>query len=259
MGKSFSFAGLDISSGFYRITETDVFSNPDREVKAIELARADGSEAVFDRYKDRSITMAGIIKNTTSDLVEAQLDTLKQYVQATGALDVGYAGGIRRWPNTKLQNLIVTRDAGDITQMGVSYNFYAPKAWALDTTQGQLVTNPTTITAASNSYAVNVAGSYPALPIYTFTINSISVTSSWVLILSNTAESRFLTITIPAPAAGGVLVVDCVNTLVTYNSTPVRATGRYPVFAPLSGTLGISDNGAARNLTLAAPYDKRYL
>ncbi len=256
--KLFSFAGLDLSSGNYRIQDTNAFSNPDREVKAIELARSDGSEAVFKRYKERHITMNGLIKGSSSDDVEAVLDNLKLYLDRVGVLDIGYRGGIRRWPNAIMENAIVSRAGSDINQMGISYSFFVPKPWALDTTSAALAT--ATITAPSTSISVNVAGSYPALPVYTLTINTISPNNNMLnLVISNQAESRYLTISRQNPLAGDVIVIDCVKGEVRYNGIAIRATGRFPVFAPLGGTLVITHDAVALNMGLLSPYDKRFL
>lgn len=257
MGKTFTFAGLDLSSGSYRVMATNAFSNPDREIKAIELARADGSEAVFKRYKDRNITIDGLIKGTSSNDVESILDTLKTYTGRSGALDIGYITGIRRW-QAELQNFIVSRDSSDITQMGISYSFYSPKAWAVDTTSADIVT--ATLTASSTSISVNASGSYPALPVYTLTLNAISTASGVLnLTISNAVESRYLTISIPSPVATDVIVIDCVKAEVRYNGIAIRAVGRFPIFAPGSGTLGISDDAVSRNISIDGPYDLRFL
>lgn len=257
MSKPFAFAGLDLTTGNYRVLSTNAFSNPEREIKAIELARADGSEAVFKRYKERAITLDGLIKGTSSSDVETTLDTLKTYLNRSGPLDIGYKSGIRRW-QCEMQNFIVSREATDINQMAVSYSFYSKKPYSVDTTSANLAS--TTITAATNSISVTGQGSYPSLPIYTLTINAISATSTILnLVISNHTESRYLTITRSNPVAGDVIVINCLDSSVTYNGIAMRARGRFPIFAPGSGTLGISDDAVSRNISVDAPYDLRFL
>lgn len=257
MARSFVFGPLSLSSGSYRVTGTDAFSAPDVEAKAIEMARTDGTKEVFSRYRERSINVEGYITANTESLADTALDVIKAYMKTLNNLDVGYAGGTRRW-SCRFTNLQITRNAEDITQMLYRATFYSPKPYASDTTSAYLYN--AAITSGSNSLAISVLGSYPATPIFTLTINSISPSGANTIVIGNPAESSYLSIT-GNFVAGDIITIDSnpESRSVKINGVVVPTSGPFPAWAPGSGTLSITDTATSRNITVSAPYPPRYI
>lgn len=257
MARSFQFGSLALSSGNYRVTATDAFSAPDVENKAIDMARTDGTKEVFSRYRDRSISVEGYITTASESAADTALDVLKAFMKTLDNLDVGYAGGTRRW-NCRFTNLQITRNAEDINQMLYRATFYSPKPYAKDTTSTYLYN--AAVTSGSNSLAVSVAGSYPATPIFTLTINSISPSGPKTITIGNPAESSYLAIT-GSFIAGDVITIDTnpESRSVKHNGVVIPSTGPFPAWAPGSGTLSVTDTATARNITVSAPYPPRYI
>lgn len=259
MARSFIFGPLTLSSGNYRVTAADVFSAPDVEAKAIELARTDGTKEVFSRYRDRTLTLEGLIKPTTQTeaAADAALDVLKTYMKTLDNLDVGYNGGTRRW-RARFTNLQITREAHDITVMGYRASFYAAKPYANDTTSATLYSG--TVTLGSNSLGITVNGSYPASPVFVLTIGSISPSGANTIIIGNPAESSYLSITGNFVATDVITIDTNPETRgVQLNGVPIPTTGPFPAWAPGPGTLSVADTATSRSITVLATYPPRYI
>lgn len=257
---SFAILGLDLQSGDFRVTDTDAFGSAERDIKALQLAREDGAVAVFKRFKDRNINVNGYIKSTDKASAEASLDQLKTLVASAnlGNLDVGYRNGIRRW-NVLNANIIIGRSGQDISYIPYSMQFYSPKPYATDNTTSNIIT-PATLTTGSNYLAAAVLGSYPAQPVFTLTVNSISPTISSVdIIIGNSAEGRYLTIR-GIRTAGDVITVDCQNKQLFINGVlTLPYGGQFPLWAPGPGTVEVSDTASTRNISISDSYPPRWL
>ncbi len=255
--RTFAFSTITLSAGNYRVTGTDAFSNPEREINAIQMARTDGAIAVFERFKDRTINLDGIITTSSSANADAALDALKALVNAKyGNLDIGWgSSSTRRW-NAILKNLIISRNEGDISRMGYSAQFYCPKPYATDTTSSTMINQA--VTSTTNSIGVTIAGSYPASPLFTLTINSIAPSGAIEITLGNSAENRSIKVNANF-VAGDVLVIDSDNNKVTLNGATVPFSGAFPIWVPGSGTIQVSDTATSRNITVLGTYPPRYL
>ena len=257
---SFAVLGLDLQSGYFRVTETDAYGSAEREIKAVQLAREDGAVAVFKRFKDRNITVSGYIKAPDKDTAEASLDQLKTLIASAniGALDVGYRSGYRRW-NVLNANIIVGRAPQDISYIPFSLQFYSPKPYATDGTTASLIT-PAVLTTGSNYLSAAVVGSYPAQPVFTLVVNSISPTISSVdIIIGNSAEGRYLTIR-GIRTAGDVITIDCENKQLYINGVlTLPYGGQFPLWAAGPGTVEVSDTASSRNISISDGYPPRWL
>ncbi len=257
MGRLFDFTGFVLSTAPYAVLGTDAFSGPEREIISKELARADNAVAVFRRYRSRIINLNGEVTTNTSDAADLLQDTLKlkTLFAPKGFLNIGYAGGTRKWP-AECTNCFITRTAQDISRFTYSMQFFADKAYATDGTTGTLLN--TTITAA-NPFAVSVIGTFMALPQLTLTINSVSAAGPVDIIIGNPDSSEYLTIPQRTLTAGDTITIDSDNEQVFHNSTLVAASGYFPGWAPGNGSLEYSDTASARNISIVGSYEKRYL
>lgn len=258
---AFNLAGLDLQSGYFRITDTDAFGTAEREIKAMQIAREDGAVAVFKRFKDRNITADGYIKAPDKTTAEASLDQLKAAVAGLSALtnlDVGYRGGTRRW-QVFSANIVVGRKGHDVSFIPFSLQMYSPKPYAVDTAASTLVT-PGNHTAGSSYWPLTVAGSYPAQPVITLTISALNPTNSSIdIIVGNSAESRYLTIR-GQRAVNDVITIDTLNKQLYINGTLTQPYGgQFPLWAPGPGTLEISDTATSRTIAVADSYTPRWL
>lgn len=258
---AFSLAGLDLQSGYYRISETDAFGTAEREIKAMQLAREDGAVAVFKRFKDRNINASGVIKAPDKSTAEASLDQLKAAIAGLNALsnlDVGYRGSTRRW-QVFSANILVPRGGRDVSVIPFSLQLYSPKPYALDTAASTLVT-PGNHTTGTSYWPIIVSGSYPAQPVITLTVSAINPSNSSVdIIVGNSAENRYLTIR-GQRTVGDIITIDTQNKQLYINGTLTQPYGgQFPLWAPGPGTVEISDTATTRTIAVADSYTPRWL
>lgn len=257
MSRAFNFNGFDLQAAPYSVIDTDAFSSPEREVISHELARSDNAVSVFRKYKSRVINLSGLIADSTSDLVDAEIDAIKFNLMngGKGVLNIGWAGGTRSWGAEVINNFI-TRKNNDVTRANYSAQLFCEKAYA---TNGQTGTLITSTLAANTVYAVAVDSTFMVEPVLVFTINSIATAGLIDITIGNPASSEYITIPKRNVVAGDTITVDTNTKQVFHNTTLVPATGYFPGWAPGNGSIEYTDTAAARNISLVGTYEKRYL
>lgn len=257
--RAVSLEGLDLQAGNFRVTNTDAFSSPKKEITLIELARDDGARNVFERFTQRDIGVEGYINSSTSDDADASVDLLKTYLNRKDLeLKIGFAGGSRIW-TVAFQELAIGKNTNDPTYYSWTGKFLAPKPFAIDETSSSTLASESALTAATSIIAVDGEGTYLVVPEIVITINSIDPDDSDVSItVSNPATSRSMTIT-QTLQAGDVITLDCFNKVIYLNSAVIPGVGNFPTWLPSAGTLEVSDTATTRNIDVSATYRKRYL
>lgn len=257
MARSITFSGFDLQAAPYSIISTDAFSSPEREIIFQELARADNAVAVFRRYRSRTITVGGMISDSTSDLLDADIDTLKLKVMQAGkgTLAVGWAAATRNW-GAECKNMIISRANTDVSRAAFSAEFFCENAFCTDGVTGTLLS--TTVTDA-NPFSVVSNGTFISSPFITLTINSIGTATAVDIIIGNPTSSEYITVPSRTYVAGDTVTIDCDNKQIFHNSTLVAGEGYFPNWAPGNGSLEYSDTASARNISLVTTYETRYL
>jgi len=103
------YGDFDLQANGVTTTDTDLYSAPQNAVQADDLAEADGSLIVQQRYKSKTFTITGRLRTDTVALTDQLIDTFKIAMSRKNqAFDIDYAGGIRRYLATA-QNIIITR------------------------------------------------------------------------------------------------------------------------------------------------------
>lgn len=257
--KPFSFNGFGLSTDPYRVTDTDAFTAPTKEITVAELARAHGGVALFRRFKPRTINISGYFKDADSDALEADLDALKNnLLNVTGQLAVGYRSGFRYW-TAEGQNVNISRGATDVTKMAYSAQFLAPSPFATDGTTQNLFTAVTGNTNRSFQLGVNNIGTFLALPFITITMTAISPTNAPITItIGNPATNEYLSFS-GTFNNGDVITIDVVNEQIYQNATLLNPTGLFPTWLPGAGIMDYSDTAASGTLSLTGTYPPRYL
>lgn len=259
MGRSASFNSFDLQGVPFRMISTDAFSAPEKEIIKEELARSDNAVAVFRRYKSREINLSGLIVDSSSDLVDTDIDLIKLKVMFAqkSNLDIGWAGGFRRW-GAECKNLIITRSNTDVSRAGYDVQFFCEEAFATDGTSSDLL-GASTVTITDNGFIYfSAQGTALAMPVFQLTINSITA-GPIDIIIGNPASGEYITIAGRSYIAGDVLTIDTHAKKIFHNATQLPGSGYFPAWPPGSGSFEYSDSAAARNISVASPYDKRYL
>lgn len=257
MARAVILDGLDLQSGAYRITDTDAFSSPVKDVNIIELARKDGAKAVFERYKSRKINLTGYIQTDTVNEADSALDTLKSFINRRGLeLKIGYLDEYRVF-TVNTESLQVARKNTDVSRMGFNIQSVAPNPFAVDETETTLV-DESGVTSSAN-ISVNAGGSYFALPLIVITINAIDPDDSPVTItIGNAIENTYMSIT-GTFVAGDVITLDSYNEIIYLNSAIIEGDGIFPIWSPAGGTFEYTDDATTRDIDILATYYRRWL
>lgn len=257
--KAVSFRGLSLQTGPYRTSDSgDLYNSPQREIMSKELARSDNAVKVYRRYKSGNKTIAGTIRGDTETALEQSIDALKlQLLNQEGELSYGWAGGTRHF-NAECLNVNIARGATDLTRAAWSAQFYLDMAFATDGQTLNLFTAGT-VSLGSQSFAVNNAGTYLAIPYITLTLTAYepNLTESTITV-GNPASSEYLDIT-GIFKDGDIITIDCLNKQVFRNAELMKPVGLYPAWAPGPGLIDFSDTGSSRTIPSTGTYQPRYL
>lgn len=259
MAISFDFDTANLQSGNYRITETDAFSAPTKDMKILERARRDGNVLLFDRLKGREINAKGYIQASSSANLKTSMDALKALLMiGKKVLKITEDGAYRQWSEAVLQNVNISRGAQDISHAAFSLQFWTGEPYAVDGNNDTLLTK-TGLTAGYSSDAITALGTYLTYPTIAMTLNSVSpTTSDQEIAIGNPSTTQQLRI-VRTWAAGDVVSIDLLNKKVYVNGTLVAAEGRFPAWIPGSGNFEYVDSFTSRNIDYTVTAARKWL
>jgi hypothetical protein len=229
-------------------------SSPDCDLPTEQIARRDGSVIMSDYWIKKTIISNGhIIGSSVADL-DSKIDALKQNLVGTNLnLDIGYAGGTRRYLAT-VRKIDIEREHYNNywTPFTIEFVCADPFGRATSSTNHSLDAQ----VASPFSLAFSMVGSIPAYPVITLTCDAINSVS--VIKIENTVTTDFLTVT-RTFTAGDILEVDCNNQTVKANTVEVDYSGIFPSFIVGSNTVKITVTGTSFSIDLDVDYTKLYL
>lgn len=257
MARSVVLDGLDLQAGYFKITDTDLFNAPPKDIDIIELARKEGAKVVFERFGSRKFNLTGYIQADTEDNADASLDQLKSFVSRRGLqLKVMYRGAYRIW-TVNLESLQTARRNTDVSRMPFNLAGVAPNPFAVDEARTTLV-DETGITEATNIPIVG-GGSFFAQPLTVITINSIDPDDANATIsIGNAIENTYIDIT-NTFEAGDVLTIDSFNEIIYKNSEIIEGDGIFPIWSPTGGTFEFSFDANSIDVDIFSDYLRRWL
>lgn len=253
-----TFAGVDLSSGANTITETDAFSAPSKTTKIIELARRDGSVQVFEKFNSKTISVSGYVKADTGLNLRAAMDQLKKLLLAPkSSLVLTEDAYPMTWDQVKMRNLNISRDRTQVTYATWSAEFFSQQPFGVDGVSDTWFDQD--VTAASNTVAFVVNGTYPGYPIIDITVTAIDPDDAdTTIVFGNPATSQLLEIT-RTFTAGDIINIDTLNRRVFIGTELISPDGQFPAWIPGAGTFEVSDIATTRTLHIKAVAPRRYL
>jgi len=203
-----------------------------------KLASRDGGKFLSANFNPRVIRLRGYIKSTTQALLEGAIDDFKEVLNATTKnLDIGYAGGTRRYV-CDMARITLLREHFNTTFAEWEVEFICiktPFGKTVDTTSSE----HTIASLATYAGSFVALGSYKPKPriIITFTevagVNDIRIrnttTGDWIDISNANGYVN-----------NDVIEVDCDNYTVTLNDVAWDYFGFFPQFIPTDNDLRIS-------------------
>lgn len=258
MARAFTVLGMDLTADPYRVTSTDAFSSPAKDITSQELARSDFAVALYRRIKSRTINVGGLINAADEVSCDMAIDSIKSQLLngGTGNIAIGWGTGLRYWVG-ECQNLNISRSATDISRAAWSATLYCAKAFAVDGTGYVPFATAATLTTASNSIVVSNSGTYLATPVITLNVTSVTPSTGVDYVIGNPATNEYLTVTVVGNAT---ITIDLDKKQVfVVGSTLTPVSGIFPAWLPGAGIMSVSDNGTARSISFSATYVRKYL
>jgi len=229
-------------------------SAPENDLITESKARRDGSFLMSNYWRKKTIFVTGHIIGTSISNLESRIDTLKQnLVGQKKSLDVGYAGGTRRYTAT-VKSITIEREHFNSYWCPFSIEFECanPFGEAISSTTETLLAQ----TSSPFSKVITMIGSIGAYPV--ITIDLTSGDNVTAIEIKNTTLGDFITIARSFSDAES-LVVDCENLTVQVDSTEVDFTGVFPAFEIGTNTVDITVTGTPFNVDLTLVYTASYI
>jgi len=251
--RNISFDSVNLQDGNV-ITKNISFESVDnRNINFQSLGR-DGGKAVDEKFEIKSITVNGIIKDTSASNLDDRIDDLKRDIMGVldRDLDIDYISGTRRYV-ASCTNFLITREFYNLTYVEFQAVFSVVKPFAkdIDTTTGEY----SAITTAERD-SIEIGGSAKPLPKLQFTINS--ETDLTQIEFKNTTTGDTITINEDFEN-GDVLIIDMDELSITLNGDEVDYTGSFPEFETGWNDFYVWFEGTAYDVDLKIIYYKLWL
>ena len=213
-------------------------SAPDRDLEILPLARGEGGVFVSDHYQSKIILVSGVIKASSQDNLETEIDTFKELLSRKNKnLDIEYAGSTRRY--VAYSRLVsINRDFFHLNFAPYSVEFVAPAGIGKDVS----VTAALNAVSADPTYtgAVTFTGSAEPKPLITLTFGA-GWTSAYGIKFANTDKDEECIINYSAGFSNSdILEIDCEARKVELNDNEIPFYRVFPTFEIASNNIEIT-------------------
>jgi adenylate cyclase class IV len=264
MNGDLTFNSIDLQT-YNPSTDVGIITNvidhtdgPDMLMGLYGLADADGSSIPAINYPSKPVALAGAIKGSSQADLDNRIDTFKGYFTGKDKnLDITYGSGTRRYIATAGVPKIQRKPRSFIAIFQVPIVCTNP--FGLDTSTTDLWAIKNNFTSATFTETPTVGGNAPyQLPIFTITIDAFTGAGDYVQI-SNDNNNQEILIYGLGLEAGDVVVIDCVQRIVTVNGNEVDYYGTFLELEPGANSITYTDGFTTRTVDVAASYTKRWL
>lgn len=235
-----------------------------RHINYQKITNRDGSKFVDDEYNIKTITLTGVIKDSTSALLDDRIDDVKELLSRQEKnLDIEYISGTRRFI-ASCTRFDTARDHYHLTYVPFTITFAVsnpPFGKDLDTTTGSWDglndASATTITLDTGEKSINFGGTRRPLPKLQFTINSCLGLRN--IKFTNNDNGDWIAVTKVHYQDGDALIIDCDALTVKINGTEVDYTGVFPQFVVGWNDFKVEFEGESYNADLDIIYYRLWL
>lgn len=233
-----SYNGTSIQTSSIVTQEIEHESIDGKSLDIQGLAARDGAKLLAATFKPRKITLRGYIKASSQSALETAIDDFKELLNATTKnLDIGYAGGTRRYV-CDMASITLMRQHFNVTFAEWEAEFICAKmpfGKTLDTTTvGYTLTS---IGTYAGSYVA--LGSYSPNPKIIITFSEVA-TVTRIRIRNITTGDQMDIDNNNTYANNDEVVVDCDDKTVTLNGVAWDYSGYFPSFQSAGNDLRIS-------------------
>ncbi len=240
------------------VTATILYSGPKRDLSRAAYPRADGEYMQADYWRENKIVLTGTIKDTTRDLLEARIDQLRTFFNASpGTLMLTFAGAQRYFDNVyaDIETMLDKRIGSYITFTPFTLTFYCAQPFGRDANRTYFAAS-TPLTATPTVYDIYNGGSAKTFGLWTFTINTAGTFTGLTLYNTTTGEAIVISGTF---VNGDTLVIDAEQKIVTQNGTEIDYTGIFPSITVGQNSVTAEPVGAGYSIAVNEEHYNRYL
>lgn len=230
---------------------------PEKQAALYAKADANSSSIPAINYPSKKITIAGTIKGNSQYDLDERIDTFKGYFNGKDKnLDIDYICSARRYIATA-NTISITRQQKALFAT-FTVEFICTNPFGMDTVATTIMSQ-LNYTIDSLTVTPTIAGSAPyQLPVFTITIDALTGTGDYIKI-SNDYNNQQIMIYGLGLIAGDVIVIDCVNRIVTRNGIAIDYYGTFLELEPGANSITYNDGFTTRQVDIVANYYKRYL
>ena len=229
-------------------------SAPKNDFNSQNKARRDGSYLLSNYWSSKAISAQGTIIGSSVSNLDTLIDELKQNLAGENLnLDIGYAGGTRRYRATA-SDIVIDREHFNGSWCPFIIEFQCVDAFGRDTSE-------TTVTQDNNTTSpfvklFTMTGSFPAYPEITLTLQDGNNVTA--LKIENTVTDDSITIT-QSFSDSDVLIIDCDAMVVTLNGSEIDFTGVFPSFIIGINNVQVTVTGSPFDIDMDIVYTALYL
>jgi len=229
-------------------------SAPKNDFNSQNKARRDGSYLLSNYWSSKAISAQGTIIGSSVSNLDTLIDELKQNLAGENLnLDIGYAGGTRRYRATA-SDIVIDREHFNGSWCPFIVEFQCVDAFGRDTSATTVIQDGNTTSPFTKSFTMT--GSFPAYPVITLTL--VGGDNISVIKVENTVNGDFMTIT-RSYSDAEVLEVDCDGMTVKVDGTEVDFTGVFPDFVVGANNIRITVTGSPFDIDMDIVYTALYL
>lgn len=254
--RTVTFDGTSLQDTTYQVQDFMHESMDGRELNIQRLADRDGGKLVDKISAPKRITLTGVIKGTSIDDLETNIDSLKQVLAKTEKnLDIEYASGTRRYV-ASVTRITIERRHFHITFAPFSVEFTVsnpPFGKTLDTSTYEGTHAFTGTGTWEGTYVFT--GTAPPMPIIEMTVNSAANFNA--VTFTNSESGHAITVD-RTFSATEVLTIDTDAYTVDVDGTAVDFSGQFPEFVADGNAFKVAVRANSCNITLKMIYYPLY-
>lgn len=254
--RTVTYNGTSLQDTTYQTQDFIHESLDGRELNIQRLADREGGKLVSDMTAPKIITLRGVVKGTSIDNLESNLDSLKQLLALKEKnLDIEYSSGTRRYI-ASVRKVTIERAHYHITFAPFEVEFVVsnpPFGKTVDTSTFETTQNFTSTGTYSGNYSFT--GSAPPMPIIKMEVNSAANFNSVTFTNDETGHAISVNRTF---TVGEILTIDTDAYSVDVDGTAVDFTGQFPEFIADGNAFKIAIRANTCNITIKMIYYPLY-
>ena len=249
------FNGFSLQSSTVITVESTWDDPPKRDLKTFKVPRDDGEGVISDFYRRKIIRMQGIIKGTSKEDLNNNIDEFKKETSALeGNLDIKINDETRRFKATMTLQKVFKRKNFHVTFVPfvIEFAVLTPFGQSIEFLFDELLAE-SQLNLTRQIENLGTATAKPLFTIFMPTVNSITEIS-----IENTTTSEKIIIT-KAYANNDVLQVDSEEKIVKINGSIVDYLGVFPSLGINTNSFNLVLTGTSIVYNLTTKYLKTYL